>query len=444
MHLQACLAQAAVFSYALTVNGIDIPHFTDLSIKYDVSGYGESGVISVQFSFSVPACEYEDSVAVFPSEAVVILTCSNMLFSVPQFYITSRSHSGGRINFVCCDRTYTVDREILLSEDAFDSDGYISVTELLGHIMSVCGFSGYSDTSGMLGSVITRAHKDNVYERKCRGVLDDLSAACVGFWTVQGDEGTAEMRGTLALIALGGGCYGSMFTAEKYTALQYGGVRKFAKIVVSSGDKSYTSGSAGNVFGVLEIETPYASAAVAGALYDRLKDYTYKAWECDKMLTDIYPAPSSMITFGSRTDMYANHCSLSLTSSGIYASVGRNAVSEDEVGYVNRTTRAIRQRYRLGDIMSNVQISQNGINYVFQDDVNNKTEKYGFTVSSGGVTEYDGAMLSNVQPSGQFITSSDGKDIVRANYGGKLYDYECTENEDGTFILIKNEVTASG
>lgn len=396
---------------------------------------------------------------------------------IPRFYISSRSYSGAKLNFVCYDRSFTTDREIAIPDDMFDkvntetsttitdknnnssesvdtgsadtddddrddSNDTIEISKLMSMIMAMCGYVGYSDTSGIIGSVITKAKKNDISGKTCRNILDDLSRACCGVWLLQNDTGTRDVRGTLTLIAVDSG-FGTVFTAEKYTDVYVGGAKTFSKIIVTNGSDNYTAGGASSTFGTLEIETPYASAALAGALYSRLNDYTYKAWDCNKMMmTSFLPSPSSLITFGSNTDMYVNSCTISLTSTGIYASVGRNSVSEDEMEYLNRTERELIMRYRLGSVMGNTKITQNGIQLVVKDEVNNKETDYGFKMDPSGVAEFTGAMVSKMFPTGKFIETSDGT-CFRANYNGKQYDYGYTEDEEGNISPFRNEVDSS-
>ena len=407
-----------------------------------MNGYGISGVITPQLSFAVPTCEYGDTSGLFPAGAQVILTCSNGM-DIPRFYISSRSYSGAKLNFTCYDRTYTTDREIIVPDSLFDSEGYCTIGDVMDKIMAVCGFSGYSDSSGMIGSVITRGKKDDIQGKTCRNILDELSCVCGGIWTVQGDEGSAEVRGTLVLIAVDKGM-GAVFTAEKYSDIYVGGTKTFDKIVLNNGTSSYTAGASSSAFGTLEIETHYASAEAAGALYNRLRDYTYTAWSCEKMLTDIIPVPSSLITFGSKSNLYVNNCALSLTSTGIYASAGRNFVSEDELAYHNRTERELALRYRIGALMGNTKLAPNGLTIVVEDKVNGKTEEYGFNAMAGGITEFTGSILNSIQPTGKFLTDTDGNECFRANYNGKQYDYGYSEDSEGNITLFKNEVTDSG
>lgn len=423
-----------------------MPHFADVQIKYDVDGYGISGVITPQLSFSVPACDYDDTSELFPTGAQVILTCSNGM-DIPRFYVSSRSYSNAKLNFTCYDRSYATDRDIAMPDDLYDISGYASISDVMDKIMAICGYNGYSDSTGIIGTVITKAKKDNTSGKTCRNILDDLSRACCGVWLLQNDTGTADVRGTLTLIPVDSGM-GAVFTAEKYSDVYIGGTKTFRKFILTSGSERYTAGASETAYGTVEIETPFASAALAGALYNRLKDYTYKSWSCNKMLASIgqlaiIPSPSSLITFGSKQNLYVNNCTVSLTSTGIYASVGRNDADEDELAYHNRTEREIAMRVRIGALMGNTVITEKGAALVVKDEVNNKTVNYGFEMDESGVATFEGAIIDTILPTCKRTATTNGIALI-ADYGGKKLKYSYSEDADGNINLMRDEVNDDG
>ena len=436
----------------MTIGGIEVKHFNNLKIRYDVSGYGESGLIGGQLSFSLPIIEYPDTSGLFPAGTVVRLTCSSGL-EIPYFYVSSRVPSGNAVNFTCIDRSYTAERQFLLADDEYitekDSAGnavqYAPISTVMNNIVSICGYSGYSDTTGILGDKITRIKKDDLSSKSCRDIIDSLTESCVCFAMVQGDTGSSDKRGVLVFVGIETGM-GSVFEADvsKYKSVFCGGVKTFSSVTVTSGTNTYTAGSSSSVFGGIEIDTQFASAALAGAVYDRLRDYTYKSWECDKMLLDNFiPVPSSIISFPDYGNLVTNYCDVSLTATGIYASLGRNAVSEDEIGYISRTDREIKRRYRVGDVKGNTVIDEDGVKIVYENK-NGETEKYGFTSFAGGVAEYAGAMLSAVQPVGKIEDTADNVVSFLGKLGDKTFRWKAVEGDDGTVSLSREEVTSDG
>ena len=382
--------------------------------------------------------EYPDTAGLFPAGAIVNVECSNGT-EILNYYVSSRSYSGDRVSFTCIDRSYTADRKFEIPSDkyinVYDKDGKITATyaliaDVMDSIISVCGYSGYSDMSGILTAVVPKIDKNKLDGRSCRDILDELTRTCASFAMVQGDTGSGNVQGILVFIPMNVGA-ASVYTADKgkYDKLRLGGIKKVNAVELSNGCKNYSAGSASSPFNTLAIETPYASEAAAGAVYGMLKDYEYRAWECDKMLLDSFiPLPSSIIKFP-EGDMYVNHCSVFLTSSGIYASMGRNAVSEDVIGYLNRTERELNQRYRIGDVKNNTVIDEDGIQFVFENK-NGDPEKYGFKTFAGGLAEFGGAMIDSIMPdSVETVSETDTEVVQRILYGGKTY--ELTYTKDG-------------
>ena len=240
----------------------------------------------------------------------------------------------------------------------------------------------------------------------------------------------------------------AVFTAEKYSDVYIGGTKTFRKFILTSGSERYTAGASETAYGTVEIETPFASAALAGALYNRLKDYTYKSWSCNKMLASIgqlaiIPSPSSLITFGTKQNLYVNNCTVSLTSTGIYASVGRNDADEDELAYHNRTEREIAMRVRIGALMGNTVITEKGAALVVKDEVNNKTVNYGFEMDESGVATFEGAIIDTILPTCKRTATTDGIALI-ADYGGKKLKYSYSEDADGNINLMRDEVNDDG
>ena len=98
-------------------------------------------------------------------------------------------------------------------DDRDDSNDTIEISRLMSMIMAMCGYLGYSDTTGIIGSVITKAKKSDVKGKTCRNILDELSRACCGVWLLQNDTGTGDVSGTITLIPVDSG-FGAVFTAE--------------------------------------------------------------------------------------------------------------------------------------------------------------------------------------------------------------------------------------
>ena len=157
----------------------------------------------------------------------------------------------------------------------------------------------------------------------------------------------------------------------------------------------------------------------------------------------IIPSPSSLITFGTKQNMYVNNCTVSLTSTGIYASVGRNDADEDELAYHNRTEREIAMRVRIGALMGNTVITEKGAALVVKDEVNNKTVNYGFEMDESGVATFEGAIIDTILPTCKRTATTNGIALI-ADYGGKKLKYSYSEDADGNINLMRDEVNDDG
>lgn len=456
-----------------------VKHFNNVQISYSADGIGAKGVISQQLSFNVPAAEYGSAQGLYGSEVVV--SCG---LSLPNFYVYSAKPNGVNIAFVCYDRAMFTSNILTVSEDSFytaltsepsnwktgyknyytkSDDGYsavtgssapefssgkyysygdISVQSVLDNITAVCGFE-YINTGDIIGNVITRMPKDSVLNKNAKAVLSELAEASAGCFFVQ-------ENGSLAFLPYVGGSFSGEFSVKKYDKVCYGLSKGCNGVILYNGSKVYSSGGGSGAFGTMCIDTVYASSALLGALLNDYLGKTYTAWKCENALVSSYPAPGAGIKFGdSDTALVCNFCRIKLTDGGFFASMGRNEVSESE--YVSQYTRALSERVKVGETNGNTKITRDGVKLVFVNENkksrtagDEETEEYGFKVSSGGVTEFSGAMIDGKMPDKiEKVTNSSGKTERRITYGGKTYSLQYDEDESGdtksgiTFTEVK-------
>ena len=458
---------------------MEVKHFNNVQISYSADGIGAKGVISQQLSFNVPAAEYGSAQGLYGSE--IIVSCG---LSLPKFYVYSAKPNGVNIAFVCYDRAMFTSNTLTVSEDSFytaltsepsnwktgyknyytkSDDGYsavtgssapefssgkyysygdISVQSVLDNITAVCGFE-YINTGDIIGNVITRMPKDSVINKNAKAVLSELAEASAGCFFVQ-------ENGSLAFLPYVGGSFSAEFPVEKYDRVCYGLSKGCDGIILQNGSKVYSSGGGSGAFGTMCIDTVYASSALLGALMSSYRGKTYTGWKCENALVSYYPAPGAGIKFGdSDTALVCNFCRIKLTDGGFFASMGRNEVSESE--YISQYTRALSERVKVGETNGNTKITRDGVKLVFVNE-NKKsraagdedTEEYGFKVSSGGVTEFSGAMLSAVQPVGKIEDTADNVVSFLGKLGDKTFRWKAVEGDDGTVSLSREEVISDG
>lgn len=410
---------ATAFSIGISIGGMDIPHFNNVQISYSADGTGTKGVISQQLSFNVPSAEYGSTQGLFPYGSEVIVSCG---LSLPKFYVYSRKPNGVNVSLVCYDRAMFTANKLTLSEDNFGEDGYIPVSSVMDNIKAVCGFS-YIGTGDIIGSVITRMHKDNVLNKPAKTVLSELAEASAGCFFVQENN-------SLAFFPFASGSISAEFPVEKYEKVCYGLSVSCGSVILRNGDKVYSSGGDSGAFGTMSIDTVYASVDLLSGLAAAYMGKTYTAWKCGNALVEHYPAPGAGIKFGDSSDaLVCNFCKMKITSSGFFASMGRNDVSESE--YISEYSRALSDRVKIGETNGNTKVSRDGIKLVYINENDGKSEEHGFKTFAGGLAEFGGALLDSVMPD-EIVTVSETDTAVeqRIVYGGKTYTLKYTK--DGT------------
>ena len=382
-------------------------------------------MISQQLSFNIPSSEYDSTQSLFPYGAEVIVSCG---LNLPKFYVYSRKPNGVNISLTCYDRAMFSENSLTISDDSFDENGYISVTTVLDNIKNVCGFP-YISTGNIIGSAITLMYKDNVLNKSAKTVLSELAEASGGCFFVQEND-------SLAFIPFGSGSFSAEFPVEKYEKICFGLSVTCNDIILRNGSKVYSSGGGSGAFGTMRIDTVYASESLLSGLMGTLKGRTYTAWKCGNALVNYYPSPGAGIKFGDSVDsLVCNFCKLRITSSGFFASMGRNDVSESE--YVSEYTRALSERVKVGETNGNTKVTRDGVKLVYINENSGSSEEYGFTTLAGGVTEYDGAMIDNVMPSQvETVADTSTEAEKRITYGGKTYSLKYKKSGN-----IKNDIT---
>lgn len=416
---------ATAFSIGITIGGSEVKHFNNVQVSYSSDGTGEKGVISQQLSFNVPASEYGISKGGFPYGTEVIVSCG---LSLPTFYLYSQKPNGVNVSLVCYDRVMFTSEKLTVTGDKFDKNGYIPVSSVIDNIKAVCGFPSIS-TGSIIGSAITKMPKDSVFNKTAKAVLSELAEASAGCFFVQSDN-------SLAFMPFACGSFSAEFSVKKYEAVCGGAVRSISCFMLKNGDKIYSSGSGSGALNTMIIDTVLASSALVSALMSEYYGKTYTAWKCNNALVDHYPAPGAGIKFGDSEDaLICNFCKLKITSSGFFASMGRNDVSESE--YVSEYSRALEERVKIGEVNGNTKVTRDGMKFVFINEnkaaksAETTAEEYGFSVFAGGLAQFAGAMMDSVMPDKiEKVTSSSGETERRITYGGKTY--ALTYDDDGT------------
>lgn len=314
----------------------------------------------------------------------------------------------------------------------YDQSNEISVSNLLADIATQCGFVS---AGGVPSSHIRKLTKQELTGKSCRQALEMLSVPLCGYFYTVADILAFKQWGSA----------NSIYTPLKYATVSTGGEKgPITKLIMTGNEETFTKGGAGDVFNTLKIDTEFANDDLAQEIYNRITDYTYTAWQCDKMMFDTVPEIDSDIVLGDIT-LTANSITTSFTATGIFCSCGRNEVTENEFNYVGELSRKITEKISNNEKLGNQTMvtRYQGVVHLGEKYDDNGTEKqntYAYSsASKDGVVEFDGAMTSKVVP--QTVTVNNTADTVNYSLGDKLYRLAITWAGDNISAVTREDVT---
>lgn len=395
-----------------------------MSISQSVSGYGVSGVVTATMTFVT------DSIHASASEnAEVKLICTNAAaISPPLFYVTGRKTSGSVTEWTCCDIVSKTDRLIEFADSDFDANDKITISALLTKIHDQSGIG--IKASGLSALINKTFDKDKCTDGlTIRAVFETLAEAMCGYWVGIANE--------IKFINFGQVIFSAVPTA--YKAIDFNGVRSFARVLCTDNEAVYSADSSGSGK-TLIVSTDYASQELADSILSMMvgdgSNYTYQSWSCGKGKADEW-LYVGQFRFGQQF-LVANSVSMSVSSSGLFFSASANTVDEDEVGYTSEVNRQLKKKLEFDKINGNVAITGKGL-YLFENGYKSKTpeeqkkSKYSFEVNKG-VTKYSGAMVSEKIPGIALKSDLSG---FTANFGETSIEYEV--NIDGDNVTLKEK-----
>lgn len=439
-----------------------------MEVAEQVSGYGITGIATTQLRFSIPVADYDALPPI--SQAEVKLQCNQVALQLPKYYINSRVKKGGKVTFTCLDGAVKTDQMINLSAEMFAEGETISLADVLAQINSQCHYDGvgvWGITMATLEQLIPKLKKENVYKKTIRSILELIASAMAGYWRM---SKTADFESRLIFIPWGmSPPYAAAITAVNNAAIEYGGEKgPIESVIMTGSNNDYFNSGAADMFKTLKVNSTLASQAFADHIKSRAANYTYTAWSCSKIQLNGMLTMDTEITLSGNVKLICNYVKLSLTSYGIFASAGRNEVSENEFDYLGLLSRQIAKCIKDDERYNNVMVTAyQGIIFLAEDEKatqngtsqqnaistysdaavasesteTGKAGRYGFSVYSGGVTEYDGSMTSKVIPTTATV-NDDRTEVVIGYASGKKYKYTVTYDTDGNITnTSKTEVT---
>lgn len=422
------LRAVTVFSWELYIDGGKIDHFGRMSISQSCSGYGTSGVVTATMTFVT------DSIHASASEnAEVKLLCPGSLIQPPLFYVTGRKTSGSVTEWTCCDVCSKTDRLIEFADSDFDENDKITISALLEKIHDQSGIG--INASGLSALINKTFDKEKCVDGlTIRAVFETLAEAMCGYWLA--------IENKIVFANFGKSVTTSAAVPTAYKAVDLNGTVTYSGVICTDNDAVYTAQAHG-VGKKMIVSTDYASQELADSILSMMagddNSYTYQSWSCGKGKADEWLYPGQF-QFGLQF-LICNNVSMSVSASGLFFSASANTVDEDEVGYTSEVNRQLKRKLEFDKINGNVAITGKGL-YLFENGYKTKTPeeqkkaKYGFKVEKG-VTEYDGALVSNVVPSS--ATWNADKTAAIIDYGGKKYRYKVVKDADGNVTDFSKE-----
>lgn len=395
---------------------------SSISISKSLSGIGLGGIVTQQLS----AVVYADRTFNDGDKVVVV-----GFDGLPEFFIDGQNLAENSVSITAYDRCRKLSQPFDYSslKDGVDDSGEdvyadISALELAGKVAGQCGFYGASNTSELFaGNVSADFYKGN----SCNGIIENLASA-------SGCFACCDNSNKLRFQAIGSG-YSSASAYETGKIITY--PKKTISRLVVSGDKSEIydigSGSAENIY---ELSNSLITKTMAENLASKILPFEYVPVSFNAVLTGNVD-PYGMIAVGD--DFYTvTNISVSLCADGAVANVSAPVLSGSSTAYNNLMTRQINQRIAANRSYGNTKISGSaGLEFVDGDD-----NSYGFKTASGGVTEYDGAMMDKTMPVSVTTVSNAGENVEkRISYAGRSYSLKYKKSGGEMSEISLTEVT---
>lgn len=326
---------ATAFSWILKLNGADIGvPFGNIRFSEAVSGFGASGVSVGQLEVDVYDVNGTYGEALLEDATLQLVETNSYCLPSKTYYISKRSVNNKVCHFVAYDIMSKCDQEFDVSGITYEDKNAIPCGNVLSAIQKQCGITAVTTSGTGLNLITFKA--EQLENRRCADLLEMVAEAIVGVWLAEYDNG-------IVLSCLGAEydpSYG-IIDAPHYSEINYQGRQKITGIVFTNSDTGAVNVLNTGEYGViLNIESPFVgNTALDEVVWERVQDYIYQAWNCDKALVDGLVLASSVIGFGG-TDMRVNNVSVDVDSTGIYFSGGCAPQDEEQWKYEEYLERA--------------------------------------------------------------------------------------------------------
>lgn len=324
---------ATVFSRVLLINGQPVTEpYGGLRFSGSVSGFGVSGIATMQFEFDI-----YDEHGVYGT-ALLENSTAELVGLFGEFRIAKRDISQKVCHFTAYDFSTDTSGEFDPSELWQNvTKDYITSGEVLNGLYSQMGVTLSVSDPDDLDMQITR---EQLQGQSFNGILKMISEAACGVWCGDGSGG-------LILIDLNNdiGKYAFGASSTEYGEIDYRGVQRIGRLIHTNSETGNTEENGGTTGNVISVENPLVARGdgLCGKVWQRVGGYQYQAWRCEKALLDEHVLGKrllcSVLEFEGASPLIIGDFTLDIDSTGVYFSGGREPQSDERWGYANKVER---------------------------------------------------------------------------------------------------------
>ena len=314
---------------------MEVP-FSGLKFTHNISGFGVSGVATGQFEFDL-----YDTTGVYANAFLENVTAhleekDSAVFPSRKYYIAKRSVNNNICHFVAYDIMARVDQEFNSNplNVFFDRNENAPCGNVLGEIQTQCGLASIGASSPGLEYI--EFTKEQLSNQTCRAVLEEIAKIMCGVWIATNENG-------IVLSCLSD-TIPSITYCDKYSEINYQGRQKITKLIFIDSNSGYEREFSTGEYGtVIKIETSLVptSPDFYAIVWDRVRNYIYQAWSCQKILAgtgEAFPEATAHIVLG-ETELVANSLQVTPDSAGVYISASCDPQDDERWKYDDYLTR---------------------------------------------------------------------------------------------------------
>ena len=430
------LSLRTVFSlpeYDIRIDGfsIDCKDIASMKIIRQSENMPVKGIVSSELIMTLRTTERFS-----PNAAVIIKVSGTADMEFCPHFISRISRRGNLVTIHAFDRMRMTEKDFRY-ENYSEEDQPFNTSQVLGAIAAQCGFKPCSLS---FPSVDRLFYKD-IYGKKCREILEFLAENGVGVWHCSDDE---ELRFTPFLSASGSVAADLSKSSPLYIHSEKGPFKAVYAKNTASGEV-FSAGSGSDFRFILKLSGRLFDSDRAGSVMSLAAEKKWRSFYCAHAAVSMAPCGLSEFIFGDSFGFIAVRSVIHFCGSGVFAQAETADICEDESDYTDLVGYELRKRIEADRKYGCTILTDKGIGFTADPCTDiRKADISFFSALGDGITEFGGAMLSKLQPVGKIEDTADNVVSFLGTLGGKSFRWQCSEAEDGTITLSREEVLSDG